>query len=94
MKKKIFIQILLLLLILLLFLFIYQKYFKEIPERKNQTIKKENIKSENKLINITYESIDGAGRKYIIKLVPTILMQPLSHQVQKQLQLMKWFGLK
>ncbi len=66
MKKKIFIQILLLLLILLLFLFIYQKYFKEIPERKNQTIKKENIKSENKLINITYESIDGAGRKYII----------------------------
>ena len=36
------------------------------PEKRNLTIKQENVKNENKLINITYESIDQAGRKYII----------------------------
>ena len=70
MKKKVFIQILLTLLVLLIFFSIYQIYFKEISNEDASIITKENENNENNeniLVNITYESIDNSGRKYIIE---------------------------
>ena len=66
MKKKIFIQILLLLLILIIFFTVYQAYFKKISDLDAPEIKLENTNQENKLKNITYDSIDREGVKYII----------------------------
>ena len=67
MKKKIFIQIFLILIILLIVFIIYQKYFKkkfstEKPVRLEQTI----VDEKNIINNITYESTDNKGRRYII----------------------------
>ena len=70
MKKKIFFQIFLILLILLIIFITYQKYFKK-DLSANKSPQKEKVKvviEESNLINnITYESIDNKGRKYIIK---------------------------
>ena len=66
MQKKIFIQILLFLLIILIFFFIYQKYFKDNLIKTSQKLEQKEVPKENSLIKITYESIDGSGRKYII----------------------------
>ena len=66
MKKKILIQILLILLILVIFFIVYQRYFKEIPVSQVSEIEQENKDLKNSLINITYESIDASGRKYVI----------------------------
>ena len=66
MKTRILIQILLSILILIIIFTVYQKYFKKGQEKK-EIIKKEKIISEeNNLINITYESVDKQGRKYVI----------------------------
>lgn len=67
MKKKIFIQFLLALSVFLIFFSIYLIYFKDISEIETPTLTQENENQENILINITYESIDSSGRKYIIK---------------------------
>ena len=68
MKKKIYIQFFLISLILLIIFVIYQKYFKESFKAKNIQKKDEIIIEENNVINnITYESIDNKGRRYIIK---------------------------
>ena len=67
MKKKIFIQFLLALSVFLIFFSIYLIYFKDISEIETPTLTKENENQENILVNITYESIDSSGRKYIIK---------------------------
>lgn len=68
MKKKIYIQFFLISLILLIIFVIYQKYFKKSFEAKDIQKKDEIIIEENNVINnITYESIDNKGRKYIIK---------------------------
>ncbi len=67
MRKKTFIQIFLIFLILLIFFVVYQNYFKK--EKVNgdiSNINKENIEKKNNLKNITYESVDASGRKYII----------------------------
>ena len=67
MKKKIFIQFLLTLSVFLIFLSIYLIYFKNISEIETPILTQENENQENILVNITYESIDSSGRKYIIK---------------------------
>ena len=67
MKKKIFIQFLLALSVFLIFFTIYLIYFKDISEIETPTLTQENENQENILVNITYESIDSSGRKYIIK---------------------------
>ena len=68
MKKKIFVQIFLILLILLIILITYQKYFKkDLSINKSAVEEKITIKEGNLLNNITYESIDNEGRKYIIE---------------------------
>ena len=67
MKKKIFIQFLLALSVFLIFFSIYLIYFKNISEIETPIITQENENQENILVNITYESIDSSGRKYIIK---------------------------
>jgi len=67
MKKKIFIQIFLILIILLIVFIIYQKYFKKNFITENPIKVEETIVSEKNIINnITYESTDNKGRKYII----------------------------
>ena len=67
MKKKIFIQFLLTLSVFLIFFSIYLIYFKNISEIETPILTQENENQENILVNITYESIDSSGRKYIIK---------------------------
>ena len=70
MKKKIFFQIFLILLILLIIFITYQKYFKkDLSANKSPQKEKVNvvIEESNLINNITYESIDNKGRKYIIK---------------------------
>ena len=68
MKKKIFVQIFLILLILLIIFITYQKYFKkDLSTNKLPKGEKFVIKESNLINNITYESIDNKGRKYIIK---------------------------
>ena len=71
MRKQILIQIFLSILVIIIFAFVYQKYFKTELEKdakinENSTKNKEKNNQENNLINITYESIDREGRKYII----------------------------
>ena len=66
MRRKIFIQIFLAVLILFISFTVYQKYFKRSPSLDTEVINQENINQENTLVNITYESIDNLGRKYII----------------------------
>ena len=71
MKKQILIQIFLSLLVLIILAIVYQKYFKTELEKdtvinENTSENKERNDGENNLINITYESIDREGRKYII----------------------------
>tara|TARA_Y100001936_G_C15614906_1_gene428584 strand:+ start:17 stop:598 length:582 start_codon:yes stop_codon:yes gene_type:complete len=67
MRKEILIQILLSILVLIIFISVYQKYFKQDLKENIITNKEDNTKKENNLINITYESIDKLGKKYIIK---------------------------
>jgi len=45
---------------------VYQKYFKKELKKNTNIDKKESIEKKNNLINISYESIDKQGRKYII----------------------------
>ena len=66
MRKEILIQILLSILVLIIFISVYQKYFKKELKENIITNKEDNTKRENTLINITYESIDKVGKKYII----------------------------
>lgn len=66
MRKEILIQILLSVLVLIIFISVYQKYFKKELKENIITNKEDNTKKENTLINITYESIDKDGKKYII----------------------------
>ncbi len=66
MRRKIFIQIFLAVLILFISFTVYQKYIKRSPSLDTEVINQENINQENTLVNITYESIDNLGRKYII----------------------------
>ena len=71
MRKQILIQIFLSILVLIILTIVYQKYFKTELEKdaiinENSTKNKEKNNQENNLINITYESIDREGRKYII----------------------------
>ena len=66
MKNKIFIQAFLVFLIILIFFGVYLNYFKKVNEIDNLKVEKENFNKENSLINITYESIDATGKKYII----------------------------
>ncbi len=66
MSKKIFIQIILLILVFLVLIVVYQKYFKKELKKNTNIDKKESIEKKNNLINISYESIDKQGRKYII----------------------------
>ena len=66
MRKEILIQILLSILVLAIFISVYQKYFKKELKENIITNKEDNTKKENTLINITYESIDKDGKKYII----------------------------
>ena len=66
MKKKIFVQILLTILILIIFFIVYQKYFKKVSNLNVTEIEEESTNQENNLVNITYDSIDKKGRKYII----------------------------
>jgi len=67
MRKKTFIQIFLIFLIFLIFFGVYQNYFKKEKVSDNiSNINNENIVQKNNLINITYESVDASGRKYII----------------------------
>ena len=71
MRKQILIQIFLSILVLIILVFVYQKYFKTELEKDaiiNENSPKNNEKNnqENNLINITYDSIDREGRKYII----------------------------
>ena len=66
MRKEILIQILLSILVLAIFISVYQKYFKKELKENIITNKEDNTKRENTLINITYESIDKVGKKYII----------------------------
>ena len=71
MRKQILIQIFLLILVLIICVIVYQKYFKTELEKdtvinENTSENKERNDGENNLINITYESIDREGRKYII----------------------------
>ena len=66
MKKKIFIQILLSVLILIIFFSIYQRYFKETLVSDRSQIEEKEINQSNSLENITYDSVDREGRKYIV----------------------------
>ena len=66
MRKKIFIQILLFILIIFISLSVYQRYFKKTSNLETKIIEQEKSNEGNSLINITYESIDNEGRKYII----------------------------
>ena len=66
MKKKIFIQILLSVLILIIFFSIYQKYFKKTLVSDRSQIEEKEINQSNSLENITYDSVDREGRKYIV----------------------------
>ena len=66
MKKKIFIQILLSVLILIIFFSIYQKYFKKTLVSDRSQIEEKEINQSNSLQNITYDSVDREGRKYIV----------------------------
>ncbi len=66
MRKKIFIQALLILSIIFIFLFVYLNYFKKADKVDILQVEKRNIDQKNSLINITYESIDALGRKYVI----------------------------
>ena len=71
MRKQILIQIFLSILVLIILVFVYQKYFKTELEKdaiikENSTKNNEKNNQENNLINITYDSIDREGRKYII----------------------------
>ena len=71
MKKQILIQIFLSLLVLIILAIVYQKYFKTELEKdtvinENTPKNKEGNNEENNLINITYESMDREGKKYII----------------------------
>ena len=66
MRKEILIQILLSILVLIIIISVYQKYFKKQLKENIITNKEDNTKKENTLINITYESIDKDGKKYII----------------------------
>ena len=66
MEKKIFIQILLSVLILIIFLGIYQRYFKKTSVLDVSLTKEEKIDQSESLVNITYDSVDKEGRKYII----------------------------
>ena len=66
MRRKIFIQIFLAVLILFISFTVYQKYFKRSPSLDTEVINKETTNQRNTLVNITYESIDNLGRKYII----------------------------
>ena len=66
MQKKIFIQILLSVLILIIFLVVYEKYFKKTSTSDTSLIKEEEKNQPNSLENITYDSVDREGKKYII----------------------------
>ena len=66
MQKKIFIQILLSVLILIIFLVVYEKYFKKTSVSDTSLIKEEERNQPNSLENITYDSVDREGRKYIV----------------------------
>ena len=66
MKKKILLQILLSVLILIIFFSIYQRYFKKTPVSDRSLIKEKEINQSNSLENITYDSVDREGRKYIV----------------------------
>jgi hypothetical protein len=67
MRKKTFIQIFLIFIIFLIFFGVYQNYLKKEKVSENiSNINNENIDQKNNLINITYESVDASGRKYII----------------------------
>ena len=66
MTKKIFIQLLLILVIFLIFFVIYQNYFKNVSDMEVLEIGEQNTDQKDILVNITYESIDASGRKYII----------------------------
>ena len=66
MKKKIFIQILLSVLILIIFFSIYQRYFKKTLVSDRSQIEEKEINQSNSLQNITYDSVDREGRKYIV----------------------------
>ena len=71
MRKQILIQIFLSILVLIILAFVYQKYFNTELEKdsvinENSTKNKGKNDQENNLINITYDSIDREGRKYII----------------------------
>ena len=66
MRKKIFIQALLILSIIFIFLFVYLNYFKKADKVDILQVEERNIDQKNSLINITYESIDALGRKYVI----------------------------
>ena len=66
MRKKIFIQILLSVLILIIFFSIYQKYFKKTLVSDRSQIEEKEINQSNSLQNITYDSVDREGRKYIV----------------------------
>ena len=66
MRKKIFIQILLLLLVFLIIFSVYQIYFKNFSDQEIALVEEENKDEKSNLVNITYESVDSAGKKYII----------------------------
>ena len=66
MKKKILLQILLSVLILIIFFSIYQRYFKKTLVSDRSQIKEKEINQSNSLENITYDSVDREGRKYIV----------------------------
>ena len=71
MNKQILIQIFLLILVLIIIVFVYQKYFKtelniDTTTNENTFKNQERNNQENNLVNITYNSIDREGRKYII----------------------------
>ena len=66
MKKKIFVKIFFTILILIIFFIVYQKYFKKVSNLNVTEIEEESTNQENNLVNITYDSIDKKGRKYII----------------------------
>ena len=71
MRKQILIQIFLSTLVFIILAIVYQKYFKtelnkDTVINENTPKNKERNSKENNLINITYESIDRKGKKYII----------------------------
>ncbi len=71
MRKQILIQIFLSILVFIILAIVYQKYFKtelnkDTVINENTPKNKERNSEENNLINITYESVDRKGKKYII----------------------------